>query len=116
VSDLNSLISDHPGLTAVVILTIQGVLTWLWASLKWFVVREFKAMEVHEKRQDGCIANIEARLNKNDIAYAVSSERFELMFTMIKGHVEKEDEQHARMEDIRERLAGVEMLLRRNGR
>lgn len=113
---LNETIANHPGLTALVLLGFQLILAWLWATLKWFVVREFNSMEIHEARQDESIEHIEGRLNKYDVNSAVSTRRFDEMYSMIKKHVDKEDEQAGKIEDIRVKVAKIEGHMARNGR
>jgi hypothetical protein len=88
---LDTLVGDYPGAFLLAILAAQGLLVWLWRSLRWFVKREFERMERHQKRQDQAIESIQGRLNQYDITFAVSRTAFDDLVATIEKHVQKED-------------------------
>lgn len=112
---MNHIISQHPAVVVFAFGAMNAVLAFLYATLKWFVKREFAAMEAHQIRQDASIVHIEGRLDKYDITFAVSQKSFDDLVSKIDLHIAKEDQTIAKVDEIRERVANMEGMMQRNG-
>lgn len=105
-------ITENPTIVVGGFTLLWATLTWVWAALRWFVKREFRLMEEHQKRQDASIQEVERRLNKYDVHFAVSQESFDNLVEKIDAHIEREEDQVKKIEDIRLAVAAIEGLLK----
>jgi hypothetical protein len=89
---LDRLVESYPGAFVLLTLFLIGVVAYMGTTLKWFVKREFKRMELHQAAQDEGIKSVETRLSQYDITFAVSKASFEDLCRKIDGHLTKEDD------------------------
>ena len=59
---LNEFVTNYPGVMALLLGVALMLLTWAWATLRWFVMREVKRMGKHEAAQDLAIGAINKKL------------------------------------------------------
>jgi hypothetical protein len=113
--NFDEFVRAYPGVWVLIFGAANVALAWFWGTLKWFVKREFKAMEDHQKRQDRAITKVEDRLNKYDVHFAVSQQSFDDLVGKIDDHIEREETQVRKIEDIRLAVASIEGMMKRNG-
>ena len=98
----DAMITQYPLLAFFLLVALNGLIIWLYNSLKWFVKREFERMERHQllqdqdrqridQRLDTDIKRVETRLNQYDITIAVSKQSFDDLVTTINDHIRREE-------------------------
>ena len=112
---MDELIRGYPTLVVAIFLGLNALLTFLWATLKWFVKREFLKMEEHQTKQDKDIGDLKKDMAGYKTSFAVSQRSFDDLVGKIDGHVKKEEKLPEKIELIQKDVAEIKGMLRRNG-
>ncbi len=112
---INDFFAARPALFALAFTVAIPIVIYLWASLKWFVVREAKRMDEREQSQDERINHMDVRLHKHEVDKARTDERVKNLCGLVEDHIEKEDERTRTVAGIATSVARIEGILKRNG-